>query len=81
MYKKKFLTFLNGHVLLRNMEINDKRIKFELKQRGWTVRKLSNKIGMSFQNTYLLLTTKVTKFSTVEKIAKALKVEARDLIK
>jgi len=62
------------------MEINKERIRYELKQKGWTVRQLAGKIGMSFQNTYLILNTKVTKFSTVEKIAKALRVEERDLI-
>ncbi|GAG64943.1 unnamed protein product [marine sediment metagenome] len=62
------------------MEINKKRIRYELKQKGWTVRQLADKIGMSFQNIYLILTTKVTKFSTVEKIAKALGVDAKDLI-
>ena len=62
------------------MEINKNRIRYELKQRGWSVRKLADKIGMSFQNTYLILDTKVTKFSTVEKIAKVFGVEARDLI-
>lgn len=62
------------------MEINKNRIRYELKAKGWTVRQLADEIGMSFQNTYLILNTKVTKFSTIEKIAKALEVEARDLI-
>jgi len=63
------------------MEINDKKIRIELKKKGWSVRDLSEEIGMSFQNTYLVLTTKVTKFATVEKIADALGVSAKDLIK
>ena len=63
------------------MEINDKKIRIKLKEKGWSVRDLSEEIGMTFQNTYLVLTTKVTKFATVEKIADALGVSAKDLIK
>ena len=62
------------------MELNVQKIRKELKRREWTVRQLSERLGVSFQSIYSALTNKSTKLSTITKIADALELDPRDLI-
>ena len=73
----KFLLFYKA-----TMRINTKKIRFELKRLGWTPYRLSKEMKMANQTVYKILNSDGTgyTFRTVERFAKALKMNERDII-
>jgi len=62
------------------MKINTEKIKKELARRGWSKNHFALKCDMTRQAFEYILKARTTTFSTLDKIAKVLEFEPKDLL-
>lgn len=62
------------------MRVNTEKIEFELKRLGWTQTKLAKEIDMTRQGISYIMMKKTAPLKTLDRIAKALHVDGKDLL-
>ena len=62
------------------MKINIKKIHFERKRLCWTMSRLAKEIKMTRQGLSVLLKRRTAPLGTLDKIGKALVIDAKDLL-
>jgi len=62
------------------MKINIKKIRNELKRRGWAQADLARSMHMTPQAISVILRRQRAPFSTMDKLAKALDMEPKDIL-
>jgi len=77
---KIMLTFIAIRVKRMAMKVNTQKIKREIKRREIGVARLAKEVGITRQGLYLILKKKTTSLSTLNKLARILKIDARDLL-
>lgn len=66
--------------MLLGMNLNTEKIKKEIKRNDWTIYEFAEKLGMSFQSIYWIFSHKSTRLSTINKMAKVLELDPKDLL-
>jgi len=64
-----------------NMELNRQKIDLELEHLAWNYAELARRMGVARQSISQYLSRKTVNFKTVERIALALGLNAKDLLK
>jgi len=62
------------------MKINTERIKYEMSRKKWAVPDLAKAIGLTERAVFFIIEKKSTTMTTLTKIAKAFKVDGRELL-
>lgn len=77
------LTLVSKRFIYSTMKLNTPKIKREMARNNWSVAVLASRIGISRQQLNYVLSDRYKSKSLliIEKIAKALKINQRDLIK
>lgn len=62
------------------MKVNNEKIKFELDRLGWSMTKLALESGMTKQALSILIKRETAPLNTLNRIAKTLRIDPKDLL-